>query len=513
MNKLVKATTVLFIITVFSKIIGFARETILVSTYGPSIISDAYIVSMNIPISLFEIISASLSTTFIPYFCKIEAKKGSEEALKFSNNLINIVILLSFILSVFAFIFATPLVKIFAIDFTGEKLQLTVEFTRILVFTMVFVALSNMMSCWLQIKGEYNVPGLIGLPYNIIIISSIFISVKLGAMWLAIGAFIASLSKLLFQIPFAYKKGYRYKFFIDFKDENIKNIILLIMPVLIGVGVSQINSIVDSTLASTLGDGIITVLNSASKLEGFVTGIFITTIISIIYPVFSKLSKQENAEEFKNTIRKSLNIVILIMIPVSIGAIVLASPIVKVLFERGKFDAKDTLLTAQALKYYAIGIVASGVNSVVNRIFYSMEDTKTPMVNGIIAIIINIVLNFILINYMGHRGLAFATSISYVVRLILSFRKLKLKINDFGQIMILKTLSKSLFASIIMGIVVYILNSIINCINLNSFIAYSLSLFFTIFIGGILYLFIIVKMDIDEVKIIFNMFKSKISSK
>ena len=531
MSKIIKSTAILFILTIISKVIGFCRETILVSTYGASMISDVYITSMKIPMTLFAIIASAVATTFIPKFYEVEKNEGSECALAFSNNLINIVIIVSLLLSILGFVFAEHLVKLFAMDFTGEKFDLTVKFTRILVFTMTFVGLSDIMTGWLQIKEKYSIPALIGIPYNIIIILSIIISSKGNVMILVLGSFMAAslLFKgnelriihlcsnkhffLLFQLPFAYKNGYKYKQYLDIKDDNIKSIILLLMPVVVGVGATQINSVIDSTLASTLGDGMITVLNSASRLQEFVTTLFITTIVSVIYPIFSRLSNDEDSSEFKDIIRKSLNIVILIIIPVSVGAIVLANPIVKILFERGKFDSNATIMTAQALRCYAIGISASGITTILNRIFYSMKDTKTPMINGVISIVVNIIFNLILINFIGHMGLALATSISALVKLGLMFRKLKERIADFGQDLILKAFRKVMIASTVMGVVVCLMNSGINHLSIINSKVYVLGLFLVILIGALLYAFMIMKMNIEEVKIILDKVTYKIKNK
>lgn len=509
MGRFIKATVLLFILTVSSKFIGFARETILVSTYGASMISDAYIISMKIPSALFAIIASSISTTFIPKFYEIEKIKGSKESLKFCNNLINITILISLIIAIISFIFAKPLVKLFAMDFTGDKLLLTIKFTKIMVFSILFIGVSDIITCWLQINEKYNIPVLIGFPYNIIIISTIIISSKLSVEILAFGSLIAILSKLLFQLPHAYKTGYRYKLYINLHDENIKSIIKLIVPVILGAGVSQINGIIDTTLASTLGDGIITVLNSATRLDEFATSLFITTIVSIIYPIFSKLSSFDD-ETFKDTIKKSLNIVIIIMIPVSIGAIVLADPIVSILFERGKFDSTATILTAQALRCYAIGMAANGITTILNRVFYSMSDTKTPMVNSIISILINIVLNLILIRFLAHRGLALATTIASIFRLLLSLRKLKIKLGDFSQKLISKTFFKVSLVSITMGFTVYVVDFIFKYsfdLNINFLV-----LGVEIFIGALTYLFFIIKMNVEEVNYIIEKLLGKLKS-
>ena len=152
------------------------------------------------------------------------------------------------------------------------------------------------------------------------------------------------------------KKGYRYKSYIDVKDEHLKRMLWLIAPVLIGVAVNQINTIVDRTIASTLVEGSISALNYATKLNQFVMGMFIVSISSVVYPMLSKLSSENNKEQFNKSIITSVNTVTLLVIPISIGAIILANPIVKLLFQRGEFDARATHMTAVALTFYSIGI-------------------------------------------------------------------------------------------------------------------------------------------------------------
>ena len=507
MNKLIKATSMLFLIAILSKGIGFVREAILVSTYGASMVSDVYITAMKIPSTLFAIIASALSTTFIPLFCEVDKNKGKKESLKFINNMLNIVLILGIIISITAFIFTKPLIKVFAMDFTGEKMILAIKFTKIMVFSMIFIGISNILTCWLQINEKYNIPSLTILPYNIILIVSILISKNTSIEILAIGTLIATMSQILFQLPSSYKAGYRYKLYINTKDENIKKIIYLLGPVILGVGAGEINNIIDGSLASTLGDGIITVLNSASKLDTLVTSLFITTIVSVMYPVLSKLSSDNKDEEFKNIIKRYINVVIIIIVPISVGAIVLSTPIVKLIFERGAFDTRATLLTSQALKCYAIGMVGTNITIILNKVFYSKKDTKTPMTTSIISILINIVLSLTLIKHIGHMGLALASSIASISRVIMLCIKLKTKIGDYGLNTITKTLLKTTIAAIIMGIITNLSYHQLLTILYKSTITETTALLIAILIGAITYTVIILKMNIEEIKIILNIIK------
>lgn len=512
MSKVAKATLGLMIVTMISKVLGFGRELVLTYAYGAGTVADVYITSMSIPNILFTTIGTALSTTFIPLFYEIDNIEGEGSSLKFGNNVFNIVIIISFILSIFGFIFAESLVKIFAMDFDGEKLSLATNFTKIMIFGVIFIGLSNIMTSWIQIKGNFTIPGMIAFPYNIIIIISLLLSMNGNVNIMAIGTLIAMLSQFVFQLPFAIKNNYRYNLYIDFKDKYIRKMLVLIIPVFIGVGVNQINTIIDRSLASTLGDGAITVLNSASRLNGFVMGLFITTIASVIYPMFSKLSNKNNKEKFIQVIVKSINSVVLLIIPISVGSIVLAEPVVRVIFERGAFDSQATAKTSIALTCYSIGMIGFGLRDILNKIFYSIQDTRTPMVNGTLAMGINILLNIILIKFLGHSGLALATSISALICIVLLLKSLKKKIGYFGQDKIIKTTIKSLISAAVMGVVTYFMyNTLANILGIG-FIQEVIALFGSIATGAIIYAVLIIMLKVEEVSNITDVIKRKISA-
>ena len=324
-------------------------------------------------------------------------------------------------------------------DFSGEKLDLAIDFTRIMIFGVMFIGLSNIMTSWLQINNEFTIPGMIGFPYNVIIISFILLSAITNPLLMVYGTLLAMFIQFLFQFPFAKKYGYKYEFYINLKDKYIKKMLYLLGPVFIGVLTSQLNTVIDRNLASTLEDGLITVLNSASRLNGFVITLFIATISSVLYPTLSKLSNDNNKEQFQKIVSKSINIVILLIVPISAGAIILSEPIVRFVFERGAFDSYATKMTSIALACYSVGMIGFALRDVIGKVFYSIQDTKTPMINGTISVIINIILNIILIRFLGHAGLALATSISALICIVLFFRSLSEKIGYFGQDKIIDT--------------------------------------------------------------------------
>ncbi|OXX83495.1 virulence factor MviN [Paraclostridium benzoelyticum] len=515
MSKVAKAAVGLMAATLIAKILGFGRELALSYAYGASGTSDTFLVAMNIPAVIFSAIGTSLGTAFIPLFCDLEAKQGKKASLRFSNNVLNIVVLLCLITSLVGVVFTEPIVKLFAVGFKGETLTQAIYFTRVLILGMAFLGMSYIMMAFLQVKENFIIPGLMSVPYNMLIIISIFLSVTINPNLLPWGTLLGLSLQFIFQYPFARKKGFKYRPYINLKDEYLKKMLWLIGPVLIGVAVTQVNSIVDRTIASTLVEGSISALNYATKLNQFVMGMFIVSISSVIYPMLSKLSTENNKKKFKESIVTAINVVTLIIIPISVGAIILAQPIVKLLFQRGEFDARATQMTSIALVFYSIGMLGFGLRDILGKIFYSLQDTKTPMMNGIIAMILNIVLNLVFVKYtnMGLGGLAFATSISSLVTITLLSVSLRKKIGAFGGKKIITVLIKSIISALLMALVTKFTYNVIDAVLSAGFIQDAIKLAVSVGLGAIVYAISIIVLRVDEVKLIFKMINKKVKHK
>ncbi|WP_270506644.1 murein biosynthesis integral membrane protein MurJ [Paraclostridium sordellii] len=515
MSKVAKAAVGLMAATLIAKILGFGRELALASAYGAGGTSDAFLVAMNIPAVIFSAIGTSLGTAFIPLYCDVDAKIGKKASLKFTNNVLNIVVLMCLIVSVIGVVFTGPIVKLFAVGFEGKTLTDAIYFTRVLILGMGFLGISYIMMAFLQVKGNFVIPGLMSVPYNILIIVSIFASVAINPNILPWGTLVGLSLQFIFQYPFARKNGFRYKPTIDLKDPYLKRMIWLIGPVLIGVAVTQVNAIVDRTIASTLVAGSISALNYATKLNQFVMGMFIVSISSVIYPMLSKLSTENNKKKFKQSIVTSINVVILIIIPISVGAIILAHPIVKLLFQRGEFDARATEMTAIALIFYSVGMLGFGLRDILGKIFYSLQDTKTPMINGIIAMILNIVLNLAFVKFTNMQlgGLAFATSISSLVTIALLSVSLRKKIGAFGGKKIISVLIKSIISALLMALVTKVTYNLIDGILSAGFIQDAIKLGVSVGLGAIVYGVSIIIFRVNEVRLLYQMLAGKLKRK
>lgn len=499
-----KTALVLMLLSVFSKILGFIREITLSYFYGASYISDAYLISVTIPGSVLGFIGIGIATNYIPLYSSIQKKESTQIADRFTNNVVNFVLIISSLIALISLIFTVPLVKLFASGFEGETLNLAVRFTRISIFGVYFSSLLYVFSGYLHTKQNFVIPALVGVPLNIFTIIAIVLSVKFNTIILAIGSVVAIASQLILLIPFVYKMGYRYSVVLDKNDKYLKRMVWLSFPVIMGVSVNQINVLVDRTIASQIVIGGITALTYANQLNRFIQVIFVMSIATVIYPMISKMAIENNIYGLKKSISQAIIGISLLIVPITVGSIIFAEPIVRLLFGRGAFDANAISMTSYALFFYSIGMLGFGLREVLSRAFYSLQDTKIPMINSIISVIINIVLNIILSKFLGIGGLALATSISAIFCTILLFISLRKKIGPFGMKNMTISFMKILCASLVMGLIAKITYTILlSSINAN------LSLILSIGIGAVTYFIIIYFTKIEEVDVIVNALKKK----
>lgn len=500
-----KTAIAIMIITIASKFLGFIREITLSYFYGASAVSDAYLIALTIPSVIFAFIGTGLATSYIPLYSNITHEKGVSRADQFTNNIINFVVVFCTIFVLLGLIFTEPLVKIFASGFTGETLQLAALFTRITLLGIFFTGVIHIFSGYLRIKNNFVIPALVGFPLNIITIAAIALSANHNIAVLAIGSVIATASQLLLLIPFVRQKGFRYRFVLDRHDAYLKKLLYLSIPIIISVSVNQINILVDRTLASQIVEGGISALNYANKLNLFIHGIFVVSITTVMYPLISRMAAEKNISGLKKVLAEAISGINLLVIPATVGMMIFAEPIVRLLFGRGAFDEQAIILTATALLFYTLGMLGIGLREVLSNAFYAFQDTKTPMINAAIAVGLNIILNIILSRYMGIGGLALATSISALFCTFLLFISLRKKIGHFGLLDISRSFLKIVVASLLMGVIARTAYGAL----LTQWSA-NLALLASIIIGAGVYFVIIYFLKIKEVEEFINVAKKEL---
>lgn len=498
----------IMIITLFTKFLGFGREIALTYFYGASATSDVYLIAQTIPTTIFALVGIGLATTFIPIYNKVQKEKGEEGAHQFTSNVMNITIIITAVIIALVLLFTPQVVMLFASGFSGETMTMAVTFTRISVFGITLSGLIYILNAYLQLKDNFVIPAMISLPMNLVVIFSFYLAYNTSDVILAYGIVASILIQLIFILPSVIKNRLKYRFVLDLKDVYLKEMLFLSIPVVIGTSVNQLNVIIDRNIASNVAVGGISALNYANRLNVFIQGLFVAPIVTVIYPNISNKVINEDFVGLKRTINDSIVYISLLVIPATVGAMVLARPIIELLFLRGQFDAVAAAMTAQALFYYSIGMFSSALRQIFSRVFYSYKDTKTPTINAMIGMTINIILNLILSRFLGIGGLALATSISATVTTYLLIRSLRKKVTHFGFKPTVSKVLKVFLASAVMGVVSYLLYY-----GLDLGLSSNLTLVITIAVSGALYVVMILLLKIDEVKSMMGMVKSKLGRK
>lgn len=456
----------LVIISFLSKIVGFGREISLAHYFGAGSISDAYLISLTIPVVIFTMFGTTISTGFIPIYNKVCTTRGGDAGNRFTNKLINSMLILTTIFVILGSFFTKQIVLIFAIGFDNETLSLAIQYTRISFFSIYFTMINSVLVGYLQTKEKYIYPELIGFLSNFVIILSIVIGAHTNNVTLAYGSVVAALFQTIFLLFYSYRDGYRYRFELDILDTNIIDIFKMATPLFIGLSATQINIIVDKSIASAVAIGGISALNYADRLNSFVLSSLVMSLSAIVYPNLSKKYVSGNLKAYTKIISNATMLILIVLIPTIFGTCIYSTEIISLVFSGGAFNESAVRMTSVCLAFYSLGIIGMGLNEILKKVFYSMENTKTPTTNSIAGIFLNIVLSVLLSKKIGVYGIALATSITANFTTCLLFVGLVKKIKDINFVELIIVAIKLVGFSATSGFFSYIVfNSLRNIIN------------------------------------------------
>lgn len=501
MKKIIKSTAfLLMFITIISKILGFLREIALGYYYGASSVSDAFLISLTIPGVIYSFIGAALATGFVPLYQSIKIEDGRKKADEFTNNVINLLFVFSTLIIVLTIIFTEPIVKAFASGFDSETLDLCVMFTRIFVTGVYFSGLIFIYTSYLQVYNSFLIPVLLGIPFNIISILAIVFGAYYNNVYLIIGTLFAKIFEFVVLYPFIKKIGFKHQFNLKIRDENLIKMALMTLPLTLGISLNQINILIDRTLASQIAEGGISILNYSSRLNLFVQGVFITSLLTILYPKVSGLIAEKKIENVKTALWNTMSQFNIFLIPSTLVLCVFSKDITYLLYGNGSFSNDDLEQVSSTLLLFSVSMIAVGYRELFSKIFYAMQNTKTPTVNALLGLLMNIVLNLLFYKKFGLNGLAFATSISAILTSILLYLSLKKVLELKFNLELFKNFIKILFSSLILVFVMKFFVLILDINEINKMLSFILA---TI-IGAICYLLSIYLMRIPQV---INLFK------
>lgn len=460
---IIKTFTFMFSAIFLAKVLGLVRNIVFANFYGTGFEATAFFTASRIPLQLLDMtLGAAISSTFIPIFNEYLQKYGKKRAIQFANNFLNVIIVVSLALTVLGIIFAPQIVSIIAPDLEVQTLNLTIQLIKILFPIMIFTAVAYVSVGFLQSMDEFRIPSIISVVANgILILYLAIFNNKFGIKGVAIAMLVGWATQIIVQIPAVIKKGFKYKFLIDFKDEGLKKILKLAPPILISTWVQPINNIVNIRLASGLQNGqAVSALEYSYNLYLIIVGVFSYTLSNIIFPELSKLTADNNKNMIVEILNKSIKISLFLIIPMSVGIGVLSNDIIRLIYERGEFTATSTYLTGGALTYYAIGMIGYGIMEILNKAFYAMQDSKTPMKISAVAIVMNIILSICLVKVNDYLGLPLAASITSVITAVIMVYAINKDMNGIVNKKTVVEFLKTIVSALIMGIVVYLIEKI-----------------------------------------------------
>lgn len=420
MKKLSGAAIGVFVINIISKLLGFIREMMIAYMFGTSYIVDAYTVAITLPSVIFSFFISGFSQSYIPTASRIDE---ASEQKDFYNNIQTILFFASVLMSLICFGMSEYITRILAPGFSREALELTNVFVKVIAFIFPFMSLFSMTAANLLFHERFVFANICDfIAFNILIIISIFIAGQGNIFFLIIGYLLSQIVVLILLWIYAEKKKIqKYHFKIDLRDRRIKEICFLALPFGLSLFVNQINSAIDRLLASTLGEGVISALNYANKVQLIIMGLTTMIFVTVCYPRLNMYFAKKQYALGMRYISKGIMLTNILAIPLMGGFFLLSYPICQILFQRGAFDANATLMTSRCLSFYALGLVFYSYREIFTRCLAANKQQKLILRNTLCAVAFNIFFNLVMIRFLSYIGLSLATSLAGFLAVILMY--------------------------------------------------------------------------------------------
>jgi putative peptidoglycan lipid II flippase len=454
-TQLARAATLVMAAFVLSRVLGLGREIIIGREFGTTRELDAYLAAFRIPDLIFQLIAGgALGSAFIPTFTGYLAHSEDKHAWHLASSVMNIVLAVLATCAILAAVAAPWLVgNIVAPGFAAEDQVLTVQLMRIMLVSPVVFGLSGVIMGILNSYQHFLLPALAPAVYNLCIIAgAALLAPSIGVYGLTVGVVAGSILHLGIQIPQLVRQGASYRPVVDLHDPGVREVGRLMLPRMLGLATVQLNFVVNTYLASTLAAGSVAALNYAWMLMLMPQGIFAMGIATAAFPTFSELAARGKTDDFRSTLSETLRLILFLTIPSSVALVVLGEPLTRLLLQRGRFDPSSTQAVVWALQFYALGLVGHSALEIIKRGFYSLHDTRTPVLIGAGAVALNVTLNLALIGPLQHGGLALANSIATIVETSILVWILRRRLGGLAGRSMLRSIWKTLLAAAVMGI-------------------------------------------------------------
>src|ERR1700693_490922 len=419
-----RATGVVGIAVLCSRILGLIREQVFAGLFGAGKNLEAFLIAFRVPNLLRDLFAeGALSTAFITTFSKRIATEGDESAWRLGNKVATLTAGFMSVITLLGIIFAPQIIYVMTGcgGWSPDKTETTILLTRIMWPFILLVSLAALVMGMLNAKHIFGAPAMASSFFNL---GSIIGGVAFGwwldphfgtrsLIGLSIGTLIGGIWQLSSQFPSLRRVGYKYHADFHWRDQGVRTVLMLMGPAVIAASAVQVNVLINSGFAARLGDGPVSWLNIAFRLMQLPLGIFGVAVATVTLPLVSRSAAVGNTSEFRSALAHSIRLVLLLTIPAAIGLVILANPIISLIYEHGRFNAFATEQTALALRCYAVGLVAYSADKVLAPAFYALDKRHLPMLVSLCSIAINFCLNYYFTFHLklGHRGLALSTSL------------------------------------------------------------------------------------------------------
>ena len=423
-NRIFKTAFLMVVITLSAKVLGMLRDILLASSYGTSSDAVAYDTASRLPLLIFDfVIGGVVTASFIPVFNEVSFKEGKEKAFDFANCFINAVLLLTSIITVIGFVFASPLVSVLAPSLEESTAVLAVSLTRIMFPMVIFTGLAYCFVGLLQSFDKFLLPALISLVSNLImVLYFVFFNEEFGIYGLSVAMLCGWGSQALIQMPSVHKIGYRYKPTLNFSSPYIRKSLAMSLPILVSSWVQPFCNLINTRFASYFENGsAIPAVGYANRLYLIIVGVFTFVATNLLFPYLSKAQASGNKSEEKKLTGVSIKALALIIVPITVGIFVLSEPLVSVIYERNEFGANDVRMTAEALRFFALAMPFYAVNEVCTKKFFAEQKTVPPMITALVSILIDLLLAAVLSKHFGIAGIAISSSLAVLVNMFLNY--------------------------------------------------------------------------------------------
>jgi putative peptidoglycan lipid II flippase len=459
--KLARSAGLIGAATMTSRILGLVREQVMAYLFGAGNAVDAFNVAFRIPNLVRDLFAeGAMSAAFVPTFTKYLTRDGRPAAWRLGSNVLNALLVVTCALVVLGIVFADPLVRVLAGDYAQVpgKFELTVDLTRVMLPFLTLVALAAACMGMLNSLDRYFVPAVAPALFNVASITTTLVSVPV-LMWMglptiyamALGVLTGGLAQLAVQWPALRREGFRHQAVLDPAEPGLRQVLLLMGPGTLGLAATQVNVFVNTWLATGEGTGAVSWLGYAFRLMYLPLGIFGVSIATASLPGISRRAAANDLTGMRDTVSTSLALMVTLNVPATVGLIVLAHPIVALLFERGRFTAADTAATAGALVAYAVGLTGYSVVKIASPTFYALGESRTPVLVSTLSVLTNAVLNIMFVRQFGYRGLALGTSLTALLNAGLLILLLRRRLDGLHLRHLSSVLVRVSIASAVMG--------------------------------------------------------------